>query len=97
MAITIEDVDKIAKLAKLSFTHEEKQKFTEQLSQIISYVEKLNELDIENIPPTYHVLEVNNVFREDVVRQSMSQEKVLQNAPESKNGYFSVPKVIAQD
>lgn len=97
MAITIEDVDKIAKLAKLSFTDEEKQKFTEQLSQIISYVEKLNELDIENIPPTYHVLEVNNVFREDVVRQSMSQEKVLQNAPESKNGYFSVPKVIAQD
>jgi len=97
MAITVEDVEKIAKLAKLSFTDEEKQKFTEQLGQIISYVEKLNELDVENIPATYHVLEVKNVFRKDEVKPSMPQEKVLENAPSRKNGYFSVPKVIVQE
>ncbi len=97
MAITVDDVEKIAKLAKLSFTDEEKEKFTEQLRQIISYVEKLNELDVENIPATYHVLEVKNVFRKDEAKPSMSQEKVLENAPSAKKGYFSVPKVIAQD
>ncbi|NOY77671.1 MAG: Asp-tRNA(Asn)/Glu-tRNA(Gln) amidotransferase subunit GatC [Calditrichaeota bacterium] len=97
MAITVEDVEKIAKLAKLSFTDKEKQKFTEQLSQIISYVEKLNELDVEGVPATYHVLEVKNVFRKDEVKPSMPQEEVLENAPSKKNGYFSVPKVIAQE
>lgn len=97
MAITIEEVEKISKLAKLTFTDEEKAKFTQQLSQMIAYVEKLNELDTENVPPTYHVVEMNNVFREDVVKPSMPQEKVLANAPAKKGGYFSVPKVIAQD
>ncbi len=97
MPITVEDVEKIAKLAKLSFTDEEKEKFTEQLGQIISYVEKLNELDVENIPATYHVLEVKNVFRKDEAKPSMSREKVLENAPSGKKGYFSVPKVIAQE
>jgi len=97
MAITIEEVEKIAKLAKLSFTAEEKEKYTEQLGQIISYVEKLNELDVENIPATYHVLELKNVFREDEAKPSMSREKVLQNAPSAKKGYFSVPKVISQE
>ncbi|GBD94775.1 glutamyl-tRNA(Gln) amidotransferase subunit C [bacterium BMS3Abin05] len=97
MAITIEEVEKISRLAKLTFTDEEKLKFTQQLSQMIAYVEKLNELDTENVPPTYHVVEMNNVFREDVVKPSMPQEKVLANAPAKKGGYFSVPKVIAQD
>ncbi len=57
MAITIADVEKIAKLAKLNFTEAEKKKLTGELSQIIAYVEKLNELDLVNVPPTAHVLD----------------------------------------
>ncbi len=97
MSITLEDVEKIAQLAKLSFSAEEKEKFTRQLGQILRYVEKLNELDTEDVPPTYHVNAVHNVFRRDEVKASLSQEEVLQNAPARKNGYFSVPKVIAQE
>jgi aspartyl-tRNA(Asn)/glutamyl-tRNA(Gln) amidotransferase subunit C len=97
MPITVKDVEKIARLAKLSFTEEEKEKFSRQLGQIIDYVEKLNELDTEKVPPTYHVVAVHNVFRKDEVKPSMPREEVLKNAPAKKKGYFSVPKVIAQE
>lgn len=96
MAITKEDVEKVAKLAKLKFTEEEKEKFTQQLAQIVSYVEKLKELDTEGVEPTSHVLDIKNVFREDKVKESLSQEEALANAPSKKNSYFSVPKVIEQ-
>lgn len=94
MSITIEDVEKVAALAKLEFTTEEKQKLAKQLDQIVAYVEKLNELDIENVKPTSHVIELKNVLRKDNVEEWLSQEEALQNAPAKKNGYFSVPKVI---
>ncbi len=97
MPITVEDVEKIAKLAKLRFTEEEKQKFTEQLARIIAYVEKLNELDTERVPPTYHVLPLTNVTREDQVKPWLTQEEALANAPKKLKGYFSVPKVISQE
>ncbi len=94
MPISIEDVDKIAALAKLKFSDEEKQKLAKQLDQIVAYVEKLNELDTESIEPTYHVIDLKNVFREDKVEPWLTQEEALQNAPAKKHGYFSVPKVI---
>ena len=94
MPITIEDVDKIAKLAKLEFSPEEKKKFTEQMAQIVTYFEKLNELDTDEVPPTYHVLDIKNVMREDKVEPWLTQEDVLANAPARKLGFFSVPKVI---
>ncbi|MBN2412562.1 Asp-tRNA(Asn)/Glu-tRNA(Gln) amidotransferase subunit GatC [candidate division KSB1 bacterium] len=94
MSVTIEEVEKIARLAKLSFSEEEKIKFTEQFNQILQYMEKLNELDTENVSPTFNVLDVNNVFREDKVKPWLTQEQALQNAPKKKNGLFSVPKVI---
>jgi aspartyl-tRNA(Asn)/glutamyl-tRNA(Gln) amidotransferase subunit C len=94
LSIQIKDVDGIAKLAKLSFEEEEKQTFTDQFNQILQFVEKLNELDTQDIPPTYHVLEVKNIMRADEVKESLDREKVLQNAPKRKTDFFSVPKVI---
>jgi len=94
MSITVEQVDQIARLAKLEFSEEEKLEMAGQLAQIVGYVEKLNEIDTDDIEPTYHVIDINNVFREDEVKKSLPQTEVLKNAPKSKLGYFSVPKVI---
>lgn len=94
MSVTIEQVEKIALLAKLSFTDEEKQVFVDQFNQILSYVEKLNELDTSQVEPTFHVLEQVNVLRDDRVEPWLTQEEVLANAPRAHHGFFSVPKVI---
>ena len=94
MSVTIEQVENIARLAKLSFSDEEKETFVEQFNQILNYMEKLNELDTTNVAPTYNVLELNNVMRPDEVRSWLSQAEALANAPASSHGYFSVPKVI---
>jgi aspartyl-tRNA(Asn)/glutamyl-tRNA(Gln) amidotransferase subunit C len=64
------------------------------LDAIVGYVEQLKELDVENVPATSHVLELNNVFREDKAGPWLTPEEALQNAPAQKMGYFSVPKVI---
>ncbi|UCE05642.1 MAG: Asp-tRNA(Asn)/Glu-tRNA(Gln) amidotransferase subunit GatC [bacterium] len=97
MAITKAEVEKIAKLAKLKFTEDEKEKLTEELAQIIAYVEKLDELDLENVAPTPHVLNLKNIMRDDEVRSGLSQEEALMNAPARHSGFFSVPKVITVD
>jgi len=94
MGVSIRDVEKIARLAKLSFTEEEKSTFTAQFNQILAYMEKLQELDTENVPVTAHVLDLSNVMRDDVVKPWPAPEQLLANAPRSRNSYFSVPKVI---
>lgn len=94
MAVSIKDVEKIAKLAKLSFSDEEKETFTQQFNQILSYIEQLNELDTDDVEPTAHVLDLKNVMREDKAATWLTQEEAVANAPKSKNGFFSVPKVI---
>lgn len=95
MSITIQDVEKVMRLAKLEFSQEEKEKFVKQLDQIVAYVEKLEELDTENVEPTSHVVELKNVLREDDMAAWLSQDEALANAPKKKQGYFSVPKVIS--
>ena len=92
--ITKKNVEYVAKLARLKLSEEEKEKFTKQLDQILKYVDKLNELDIEKVKPTSHVLPLRDVFREDKVGKSLKVEKVLENAPEKTKGFFKVPKVI---
>ena len=94
MSVTVQDVENIARLAKLSFSGEEKEKFVDQFNQILQYMEKLNELDTENVEPTYNVLELSNVMRQDKVKTWLTQEEALANAPKSNHGFFSVPKVI---
>lgn len=94
MAITIQEVQHLAKLAKLSFNDEELAKIAQELDAIVGYVEQLKELNVEGIAPTAHVLDLSNVFREDKVEPALPVEEVLRNAPASNHGYFSVPKVI---
>ena len=94
MAVTKKDVEYIAELAKLRFKDEELEKFTEQLNEILAYVEKLNELDTTNIEPLSHPVEGSNVFREDAVKPSIDREEALRNAPNRSELFFKVPKVI---
>ena len=97
MSVTKDEVKHIAKLAKLNFSDEEMVKYTEDLNKILEYVDKLNELNTENIEPLSHPMEGLNVFREDILRKSVSTEDALKNAPESTHEYFKVPKVIKTD
>jgi aspartyl-tRNA(Asn)/glutamyl-tRNA(Gln) amidotransferase subunit C len=94
MPITIEEVKYVAALAKLSFNDEELAKIALELDAIVGYVEQLKELNVDEVPPTSHVLDLYNVFREDKAEPWLNTEEALQNAPAQKMGYFSVPKVI---
>lgn len=94
MAVTVEDVERVAHLARLKFSEEEKGKFISQLNRILDYIAQLEELDTEEVPPTSHVLPLRNVFREDVAGPSMPREELMANAPAEHMGYFEVPRVI---
>lgn len=96
MAVTVKDVEHIAKLARLEFSNEEKQEFTHQLNEILAYVGQLNKLDTSNVEPLSHVVELNNVFREDEVKQGLTPGEALQNAPSKSERFFKVPKVISE-
>lgn len=97
MSITKKDVEYIARLARLRFKDEELENFTHQLNEILTYVEKLNELDTKNVEPLSHPVENVNVFRSDELKKSISTEEALKNAPSRSDEHFKVPKVINQD
>lgn len=87
-------IDDIAMLARLDLTNEEKEIFSKQLSSIIEYIDKLNELDTTNIEPTAHVLPIKNIFRDDKLKLSLPKDKALQNAPGRTDDFYKVPKII---
>jgi aspartyl-tRNA(Asn)/glutamyl-tRNA(Gln) amidotransferase subunit C len=95
MPVTIEDVEHVAGLARLRFTGAEKERFRDQLNQILAYMEKLNEIDTTHVEPLSHVIGISNVFREDATRPSSPREEMLGNAPDKTEKFFKVPKVIA--
>lgn len=95
--INKDEVKYIADLASLKLSEEEVDKFSKQLSDILDYVEKLDELDTEGIVPTAYTIPVKNILREDKVEESLNLEKVLQNAPEKINNQFRVPKIMDED
>ncbi|MBN2373805.1 Asp-tRNA(Asn)/Glu-tRNA(Gln) amidotransferase subunit GatC [bacterium] len=97
MKITKKEVEYVADLACMEISEEEKEIFTRQLDSILSYMEKLNQLDTKDIEPTSHVLQTDNVFREDKVKPSLPQDEALANAPDKKNGFFRVPRVIEEN
>ena len=84
----------VAKLSRLDLTDGEVKQFSTQLSAIVEYIEKLNELDTENVEPLAHCLPIHNVLREDVVKESLKADEALVNAPEREEDYFKVPKVL---
>lgn len=88
------EIDHIAALARLKLSDSEKDLFSRQINNIISYIEKLNELDTGSVEPTAHVFPIHNVFREDEATPSLSRDKALQNSPEQDDGFYIVPRII---
>ncbi len=97
MAITIQDVEHIAKLARLRLTEEEKLRFQKELGKIIEYFDQLKKLNTDGVPPTTHVVPLENVLRGDVVKPSLPVDEALANAPDRKGNYFRVPKVVEKE
>lgn len=94
MRLTREEVEHIAELAKLGLSEEEKETFRQQLSAILNYAQKLQELDTEAIPPTAQVMTLQNVMRPDQVRPSFPREDILANAPATQDGCFKVRAIL---
>jgi len=95
--LSVEDVRKVARLARLSMGQAKLARLTPQLESILEYVAKIGEVDVTGVPPMAHALPLANVLREDVVAPSLPIEKVLQNAPQTDGRFFKVPKVIGGD
>ena len=96
MQISKEQVQHVAKLARLEITETEQEAFSRQLSSILTHIEQLKSWDTTGIEPTSTVLDQTNVFREDQTRPSLSVEQALANAPDSEGGYFRVPRILEE-
>ena len=94
MKIDNETVDKISHLARLEYENEAKEEIIKDMNNMLSFVEKLNELDTSNIEPLIYMSEEVNVMREDEVKHDITQDEALKNAPQHDSDYFKVPKVI---
>ena len=94
MNITKDTVKYVANLARLSLSQDELEKFSRQLNDILQYIEQLKEVDISKIQPTAHVLDIKNVKRKDIPRNSLEIKEVLKNSPQKEGSFFKVPKVI---
>ncbi len=88
------DIEKVARLARLELSEDEKVTFGNQLEQILTYMDQLNRLDTTGVESTSHAIPVHNAFREDETRPSFSQEEVLSISPDQENGHFKVPRII---
>jgi aspartyl-tRNA(Asn)/glutamyl-tRNA(Gln) amidotransferase subunit C len=87
-------IDRLAHLSRLEFENEAKEEIKKDLTRILSFVEKLNELNTENIEPLVYMTEETNVLREDETTQIITQEEALKNAPKRDSDYFRVPRVV---
>ena len=94
MKLTREDVQRVASLARLRLTAEEKDQLTEQLDNILQYMDKLNQLDTSHVEPLAHVVDIVNAFREDKVTNRPNIDALLANAPARDETFFQVPKII---
>lgn len=92
--ISDETIEYVGILAKLELSGEEKEAAKKDMSRMLDYIDKLNELDTGSIEPMSHVFPVSNVFREDVVTGGDDRDRILSNAPQQKDGAFKVPKTV---
>lgn len=97
MKITKEDVEHVAKLARLEVSEDEKAEFAKDLSSILEYIDKLNQAGTEGVEPTAHILPIHNVFREDIVKPSLPIEEALMNAPDREERYIKVPAILENE
>jgi aspartyl-tRNA(Asn)/glutamyl-tRNA(Gln) amidotransferase subunit C len=94
MSITKGTISEVAHLARIHLKPEELNTLSGQLKDILDFIDKLKKLDVQNISPTSHILPVNNVLRDDALKNSLPCDKVLENAPLKQGKFFSVPKII---
>ncbi|BAV94979.1 Asp-tRNA(Asn)/Glu-tRNA(Gln) amidotransferase subunit GatC [Ichthyobacterium seriolicida] len=94
MKVSIDKIDKLAKLAKLHFNEEEKQIMLDNLNNMVSFIDCLNEVNTDNVEPLVYINQNTNVFREDSPRDWINQEEALKNAPEKDGNYFRLPKFM---
>ena len=92
--ITLEDVRYVANLAQLSLDPETEERLVREMGDILSYMDKLNELNTDGVEPMMHVMEVSNVFRDDEVGVSLDRDTALMNAPQNDGEYFVVPRIL---
>ncbi len=94
MKISKEEVLHVASLARLKLSDAEAEAMTQEMEKVISFANKLNELDTEGVVPTAHAIPMSNAFREDTVKPSFDRAAMLQNAPTAEDGGYTVPKVV---
>ena len=94
MASSDFNIKYVAQLARIALTPDEEKKLRSQLGNILTYIEKLKELDVSNVEPTAHAVPLINVTRRDETGESLSQDEALRNAPAKANGLFMVPKIV---
>ena len=94
MRLTPDEIEHVALLGRLRLTEEEKGRLGAQLSLILEHFEQLSELEVEGVPPTSHVIPMQNVLREDTPAASLAPEEALANAPDEGEGAFRVPRVV---
>ncbi|RZN41050.1 MAG: Asp-tRNA(Asn)/Glu-tRNA(Gln) amidotransferase subunit GatC [Methanophagales archaeon ANME-1-THS] len=89
-----EEIEHIAWLARIELSEAEKELFEQQLSSILDYFAVLDEVDTTDVEPTYHVIGITDMVREDEPKEGLSQADVLRNAPKKENGYFRSPRIL---
>ena len=94
--ITIQDVERVARLARLELSGAEKERMRRELDGILSYIDKLRSLDTTGVEPTSHAVPLTNVMRDDVERASQSRDAMLANAPDRHGELFRVPRIIEE-
>jgi len=94
MKLTLEEVSRVAFLARLELGEAEKERLTHDLNAILEHFNQLQELDTEDVPPTSHTLTLSNIFREDRVIPGLATEEALAAAPDAREGFFIVPRIV---
>jgi aspartyl-tRNA(Asn)/glutamyl-tRNA(Gln) amidotransferase subunit C len=92
--ITMEDVEHISWLASINIADQEKEEFVDQLGSVLEYFQQLDEVDTKDVEPTYRVVDLANIFRDDIPGESLDQEESLSNAPRKEDGYFKSPRIV---
>lgn len=93
---TLDQVKKVAKLANLSLSDQDLPHYSKQMSEIVDYIDLLEKVDVSGVEPTFNIRDIQNVMIKDVIGQSLSQEQVLSNSANTKNGYFVTKGVFEE-
>ena len=94
MKVTKKDLEKVAVLSRRAIAADKEEQYTNQLNDVLTYMENLNSINADDVRPIAHVLPISNVFRDDVVKESLDRDLALSNAPLKDDGYFKVPKIL---